>query len=311
NEVKFYGLEDSDIVQLFNVIAFHETGDMHPCFVGSREITRKELLLCLVFFLADIADGADYRVPATRIVDEQLQTRRTKARRRVKEVSIEGDYIVWWVDKSGKAAQAASDSENKKLSIHRPLLKAFGLPSEISCLEQGMKVATKEACLKPSDIRASNLCLGVSEEVPAQLLSAETLPELYEKIVRAFYGIQASDAPSRPNYFGPLVLEVSDVESDEAKSTVIRSDVVKETSEISRYVKLWLDEKKGAETQFYYGYTHGQRIWRYVFPSADDLEHKRSFQDWPGTLSQFDHVVEILQKEGRNARRSYVMIPHR
>lgn len=310
-EVQFYGLVESDIVQLFNIIAFHETGDMHPCFANSRDITRKELLLSLVFFLADIADGACYRVSATRIMDEQLQPHKTKARLRVKEVSIEGDYIVWWVDRSGKAAQNAADGENKKISRHRALLQAFGLPSEIICLKQEGKIRKKEVCFQRSDTITSELCLAVSPKIASRVLSADTLPELYEKIVRAFYLIQASGNPSHSNYFGPLVLEVTDVEADRAKETLIRSEVVKDMKEIDNYVKLWLDDKKDAETEFYYGYTHGQRIWRYVFPSRpDELGAKKSFHDWRGALNQLDRVVEILKEEGPNARRSYVVIPH-
>lgn len=180
-KMQFYGLDSPAIEQVLNVISFHSSGDMHPCFLGSGELTRKELLFCLAFWLADIADGADYRVPATRTMDNKLQSSKTKARRTVKEVSIEKGYIVWWVKKYDDAARDASDIENKKLSKHRLLLQAFGLPSEIICLEQGMKVPTKEACLQYSDIRASNLCLDVSERVPPWCFQLIPCPNFTKK----------------------------------------------------------------------------------------------------------------------------------
>lgn len=310
-KIKLYGLKDSNIRQLFSIIAFHSSGMMHPCFLPPRKLKSKELLVCLIFWVADVADGACDRALAAQSVDERTQEPKTIARLGVERISTKENTIVWRADKQSSELGQAVFMSNYELSKHRLLLQAFGLPDRIICLQKRQKTPRGEVYIDYNDIISANLCLDVSKRRVPLVISGKTLPEVYEKIVGAFSQISVTETPSARHYFGPVVLEVKDIGHDEADKINIRSETGKNIQLIKKYRDIWLDPTKGAEKEFYFGYTHGQRVWRYLHPALEkDLKVGLEFQEWTGEIDQFKNVLRILKTQGPNARESYVVIPH-
>lgn len=312
--ITLYGLESPEVRQLLNIISFHHSGRMHPCFSPSK-LQREELLLCLIFWLADKADALNSRALIPQSVNKKYRKPKDEARARVKEVLIRKNVITWRVNKLSPQLEKAANMANGELSENRLLLQAFGLPTRITYLEIGERIPKEDLYVSHDDIISANLCFDVSERPTTPLvLSANTLPKLYEKLVEASYKVSVPETLSSAHCFGPIVLEVKDVENDEAKEINIRSNSGKNFSVIKAYTETWLSSEQKEADKFYFGYTHGQRIWKYLYPhSGADmnklLDNKMRFKELEGEIDQFKHIVDILQ-EGPEARRAYVVIPH-
>lgn len=314
--IKLYGIKEGNIRQLLNIISFHTSGMMHACFLPEdKPLPNKEIFLCLVFWLADIADGACDRIPSLRLVNEASQSSKGKARLGIEKVEIKKNVVVWRFHKKTKELTKAAFMSNVELSKHRLLLQAFGLPSRVICLPENKRIQAEEPYLDHSDIISANLCLSVSKRGLPLVLSADTLPELYEKVVEAFYTIKVKDSLLHSNYFGPVILEVKNIEYDEAEKTNIRSETGKHFRYLKKYRDLWLKYGQEADKPFYFGYTHGQRIWKYLYPDDErglsaTLKDPNKFKEWKGEIDQLKHVLKILEKGGLEARRAYVVIPN-
>jgi len=307
--ILFYGIRKADVSQLFNVICFHSLGNMHACFSSSPQLKREEILLYLIFWVADLADGTYYRVQPDLTVNERIRSGKVRARGKVTEVKIRNSQILWYTGKISRDLRVAVGMENEKLSRHRLLLMAFGLPYRIMLVEQGQKLK-KNDYLKPSDLVSDGLYLDVSNRNAPIVLSADTLPELYEKIVDAFCKVSVTGKLSPRNYFGPIVLEVRNIESDDSEAqTRVRSETGKTIRLMEQYTRNWLDSQQGAEKNFYYGYTHGQRIRRYLYPAKKE-DYDKDLQSWTGEIDQFAHIVDLLREEKRQAKRAYAVIAH-
>ena len=315
-KIVFYGLRKADINRLFNIICFHSTGSIHSCFLNNPvQLKREEILLYLIFWVADIADGAFYRVEPDLTVKRSLLSNKIKARGKVTKVKIKDNLIIWHVDGITKNLTTAARMENENLSSHRLLLMAFGLPYRLTIVANFEKVE-KDDYLEFSDLISDGLCADVKNRNVALLLSEKTLPDLYEMIVDAFCSVSVSKklSPSPQNYFGPIILEVRniDTESDELETkTKIRSETKKTISLIKGYTEQWLKMKQGEEKAFYYGYTHGQRIWRYLYPEKkEDYDDLKDIQKWTGKIDQFENIVKLLKAQKSEARRAYAVIAH-
>lgn len=326
--IRVYGLEKEDVKNLLNIIAFHSTGRIHPCFVHSGKISRRLILLCLIFWVADIADAYSFRKAASTTVTQRFQDISTRVRKEVEEVKILKNSILWGVKKITPQIKNGVNWENAKLAQHRVLLQAFNLPNYIIPVECS-KIKNRrdrERYINYSDIILANLCFDVSSRCTPLSLSANTLPELYERIIEAFYRISVTDELMPKHYFGPIVLEVKNVEKDRKDEINIRG---KEDNFkiLESYTQTWLADGKKESDKFYFGYTHGQRIKKYLHimnttdlnnalqymnaSTRDDKERcKDFFKNWSGEISQIKNVVNILKKERNKARRAYVVIPH-
>jgi len=309
-KIRFYGLDNNGIRCLLNIIAFHAVGSIHSCFLPKEKLSCKEIFMCLAFWIADVADGTSERVLAATLVSSKARSQKAKARLGIEKVSVNRDLILWEAKRQTPEVKKASSLSNSELTKHRALIQAFGLPSKIVCPRKTGKMCDDEPGLDINDIFLSNLTLQPSDKRAPLLLSSDTLPGLYEKIVEASSHLRVVGSLSHLNHFGPVVLEVKNVEKDKAEEVKIRSEVNRDIAQIKKYTQIWLDPKQGAEKDFHFGYTHGQRIWRYLYPRyKKDLDQKE-FQNWQGSISQFRNVVRILKKEGRDARRAYVIIPN-
>ena len=325
--IRFYALGERDVEKLLRVISFHSTGRIHSCFMRSGKISRESLLLCLILWVADTADARSFRVEGSETVDEELQDISTQIRKEVKNVKISKNSILWEADKVTKEVERGASWDNGKLAQHRVLLQAFDIPDHIVPVElvTGKKYRNRKTHLSCNDIGEANLCFDVSKKHTPLALSADTLPELYERITEAFCEISVADKLVPKHYFGPTILEVRNVGEDRRKEINIRGET-KDFDKLKEYTRAWLGHRPDASDRFYFGYTHGQRIDKYLHIYDDrDLEEalkyglaknkdKEKFRDffknWTGEISQFKNVIKILRKEGTKARRAYVVIPH-
>lgn len=311
--IRPYGLENSEVRSLLNIISFHNSGRMHPCFLPLK-LQREELLLCLIFWLADITDAVSARARIPQSVKRKYRSDKDEARGRVNRALIMKNVIIWRAEDESPELEQAVNMANSELSQHRLLLQVFGLPNRITCLQRRKRTPKEDLHVSHDDIASANLCLDVSERPTPLVLSTNTLHELYEEMVEAFCRKRVTETVSSENCFGPVVLEVKDVENDEAEKTNIRSKTGKNFSLIKEYTETWLNPEPKEADKFYFGYTHGQRIWRYLYPhSGADMNillgDARKFQQLEGKIDQFEHILRIL-KEGPEARRAYVVIPH-
>jgi hypothetical protein len=308
-----YGLDSSEVRRLLNIISFHHSGRLHPCFLPPK-LQREELSLCLIFLLADKADASAYRARISQSVSREYRSDKDEARSMVNQTEIKKNVIIWRTDKQCPKLEQAKNMANSELSKHRLLLQASGLPNRIICLQKRKRAPKEDLYVSRNDVISANLCFDVSERPTTPLvLSANTLPELYEKLVEASYKVSVPDELLPQNYFGPVVLEVTDVENDEADKINIRSKTGKNYALIKDYTETWLNPDQEAADKFYFGYTHGQRIWKYIYPcSGDDIDtllsDRKKFKELTGEINQFNHILEILEKP--EARRAYVVIPH-
>jgi hypothetical protein len=127
--------------------------------------------------------------------------------------------------------------------------------------------------------------------------------------VAAFHIVRVVRVPDAINYAGPVILEVTDISDDRASETRIRSDVGTNFETVQKYLPHWLDQDSRASHNFYFGYTHGQRIWSYLYPrTVDDLNS--GFEQWSGKINQFENIKNILSKEGKDSRQAYLVFPH-
>lgn len=331
--INLYGLKNGSVRKLLNIISFHNSGIMHAHFVAEKELVLKELFLCLVFWLIDTVEGTNDRVKAALMVDERILGSKTLARLGVDKVLIENSNVVWIIKGESCELDKALAMTNSELSKHSLLLQVFGLPSRVIARKKDEKIPKQEPIIDYNHLISANLYADVSKRDIPLVLSGKTLPELYDKMVEAFCQISVDKELSSKNYFGPVTLEVKDVENDRADKISIRSESKKNYLTLKNYTERWLSDEPGAEKDFYFGYTHGQRIYDYFYPSnVDDFnnllktlakgiaEDKRqgqlrkvlrdSAREKRG-IQQFKHISEILQQgEEGEARRAYVVIPN-
>ncbi len=306
-KLKIIGLSKKEKNMLCNIIAFHSLGVMHPLFLPSQ-LERKELLLCLLFRLADISDGGTDRPFWADIVDPSSQSPKTKARKAIEDIRFHNGEIIWVVKNRTADVKVALSMTNEDLAHHRHLLCAFGLPNRVITQKDMIANTPNGPVLECIDVYKSGLCNDVSKRNSSLSITTETLPELYEKTIDAFSQINVEKSPCVDNYFGPIVLEVKNASEDQSDKTVLRSKTGKTISQIKDYTNIWLSANKGAEKAFYFGYTHGQRIWKYIYPGYD--EHKKDFLQWTGKIDQFANVLKVLKEAGSNARKAYIVIPN-
>ncbi len=309
NALALYGLKEPGRVMLYNIVAFHSCGRLNDWFGnGSEGRSRQEVLLCLLFRLADIADGAHYRVEAASTVDQKKLAPKVKARSQVSDVLIRHNHVVWRIKKKTPQVEVAAEMENQRLSQMAVLLQAYGLPSQI-VLEKGGKLITSVRTLVSDEsLSSAGLRLGHNHRAGPIVLSGENLPDLYEQIVEAFHGVAVAGVPSAKDYVGPLVLEVRNTVHDDVRATKIRSEVGIDIEKVLTYAKQWLASDPGAARNFYFGYTHGQRIRNYRYPVLEELYQKPA--EWSGSVNQYEHLLKVLRGEKQNARRAYCTVPN-
>jgi len=261
-ELSFPGLGKHEVDQLLEIICFHGAGSLHGCFADYTKPTRKELLLFLLFFVADMADDVFPRVAPDSTAPKKAQSARVRARRLIRNVKFGKISIFLHVDKTSKELKEMIKVENEKLHELSPLLIALGLPFKIDLVLKG-KVVPYRIDVNNCRINFGAFDLKVVNREQPLVLSSSTLPGLYEKIVRAFYKVKVTGKRTHKDCFGPLVFEVTDVENDKAEKTKLRNTQGKTIKTIKDYTIKWLSDKIGDENDFYFGYTHGQRLKAY------------------------------------------------
>lgn len=336
--IKFYGLKNEDVRKLLDIISFHNSGIIHTCFLPDEKLNLKELFLCLVFWLADVVEGTCDRALAAQLVNDSVRSPKSNARLGVDKVSIDKDknIVVWRVNRITRELEQALDMSNSEISKHRLLLQAFGLPDRIICLKKHERILKEKEFLNHNNLISANLCLDVSRMNTPLVLSGSTLPELYDKVTEAFCKISVTEGLTSENYFGPVILEVRDVKNDEEDKIWVRSETGKNYAQVKDYTRKWLDDTLEAGKDFYFGYTHGRRIYNYFYPSriedldpllgatakTEEIKDKKLREAFNNLMreredngikgiNQFQHVVDILKEEKKGeARRAYVIIPH-
>ena len=304
-KIQFYGLDVDSTRILYNVIAFHSSATMHSCFCN-KNISRKELLLCLLFWLADISDAVCDRVSAAATVEAKKP--KIRARESVTSIEIKSEAIIWMVNKEYADVNRAVVLANKELSKHKLLLIAFGLPAQIVISSKFDKC--EEQTITHEDLAKQNIVLDVKDRNIPLIISVDTVSEAYERIVEAFHMVEVNGQANNKNYFGPLVIDIKDIQNDDAEKINVRSHHSFDITQIKKYTQKWLSAGNHAADDFYFGYTHGQRIHKYVFPKEQVDLSSSKFYEWHGKREQFKNVVNLLRKEGADCRRAYVVISH-
>ncbi|MFC1601548.1 hypothetical protein ACFL34_04290, partial [Candidatus Sumerlaeota bacterium] len=311
DRLKFFGLGDNQIRLLCSVVAFHSSAILHAHhpFTG-REVCRHDVLMCLLFWVADVADGVCDRAMAPATVQKKNMSEKTDARKEIKKVSMQKDAIVWTVNSTTRNVKNAAKFANEELSKHRVLLQAFGLPSEIVVAKSGV-VHKQKPTISARELALSGLSLDVAgREVPLQI-SADNLSEAYESIVEAFQNTVAKGRPTSQHYFGPALIEVKNIDGHDDEAIHIRNDRTHlEIADIVGYTKQWLDKGPKAADNFYFGYTHGQRLRRYAYARTSDDPNSKDFFDWKGQIDQIKSATKLLKQEQQDARRAYAVIAH-
>lgn len=335
-KIKFYGLNSLDVKKMQSIISFHNSGRIYRHFSSGRG-TQKDLLLHFIFFVADIADAFD-RVRGSGTVNAKYQDTRTKGRKGIIRVEIREHTILWRIRRATNAFRKIIQRENRKLAEKRTMLQALGLPYEIVFKEKNPVKECKNLTTQTTDynsiaLTGANLSLNVARCPSPIIISGDTINEVYEKIVEAFSENSVTTKLSYKNYFGPLTIEIRNSRHVGEDDIHVRSEVVKRIRDIENYTTKWLNAEEGAEEDFYFGYTHGQRIYRYFYPSTGDqiekllnatqstdeeIKKDRLIKTIQGIIKddkqimidQFDHIIKLLKKEKRNTRRAYLLIPN-
>lgn len=306
NKVIFYGLNEQQVQLMYNIIAFHSSAKIHSAF-RKKKTPSKDILLCLLLWLADVADGVCDRVLAAATVEEK--TAKVKAREEIGTVNIKKDTVCWVVKRKTKGVKEAAKLGNNELAKHKLLLQAFGLPSEILLVKKGDK-QNNFSSLSNEDLAKSNLSVDLKGLKSPLVISVDSLPEAYENIVEAFQNIEVKGQAKSNHYFGPLVVEINNIQDEKTDMVFVRNNQGFDIEKIKSYTKNWLDAGKNAADTFYFGYTHGQRIHKYVYPKEEVDLSKTDFYEWHGKRKQLEIVKKILSEEGRDARRAYLVIAH-
>ena len=311
SRLHLYGLKGLNCRLVCNIIAFHASGRIHTTLLGDHGPTLREVLFCNLFRLADVADAAHYRVEAALTVKGDYLSEKVKARAQVQNIGIHKDHIVWIVKRATSEIKEAARMANEELLPVSVLLGALGLPS---CIKLTTKRAKKSHAsptprFSHNGLAAVNMAAQCQRSGPPLVLCAPNLPKLYEVIVSAYHPIRVASGLGYDNYSGPVYLEVSDAGADRADETRIRSDVGIDMNQVLAHVHPWLDHRPEASKNFYFGYTHGQRIFSYRYPRTAE-EIGQPIHTWTGDIDQYSYARSILENEGQSARRAVVVISH-
>ncbi len=332
-KINFIHLNKNKIIWLLNIIAFHNTGLIHSCFMKNRSISRKELYMYLLFWLADIADGSNERAKTSKIIDCPNREPKNRARLKIFDISIKRNNVLWHISRNTQDIEKSIMITNKILEKNRILLLAFGLPIAFGYKTKNRIYSDNKIDRKV--LSDNDLCLDVTERLKPLILSEDKVSDLYEMIAESFSCLRVSKTKIQSNYFTPIILEIKDVKNDKFNKTKPRNDRNITIDIIKKYTLKWSNKDDDAAKDFYFGYTHGQRIYQYLYPyTEDDLnllqktkkeieEEKKKesprlysikldINQWSreGRINQFNSIAEIIKEEGHLCRTAYVVIPN-
>jgi len=308
DRLKFFGLNKDEVKLMCNIIAFHSVAILHSPFRANK-VCRNDILLCLLFWVADVSDGVCDRVVAPATVRKGNRTAKVEAREQIEKTIIRKDQILWVVREGNKEVEKAAKLANEELSKHKLLLQAFGLPSEILITKKAKNPSCR-ATLSNEDLGRCGLSLDLKDRKCPLQISTNTLYEAYESIVEAFQKKVVKGQPRFKHYFGPLLVEIRNIDQDEAEKITVRNNHKLNIDNIQTYAKFWLDDGPDAAKRFYFGYTHGQRIHKYMYSKIPNDLKNENFYTWTGKREQLKSVEKILGEDKENARRAYAVIAH-
>ena len=306
--LKFFGLRTDGVKLMCNIIAFHSAAILHSPF-RANQVRPGDIFLCLLFWVADISDADPDRGRAPGTVRKENRPAKVEAREQIKKTIIRRDHIQWVVREENKQVEKAKNLANEDLSKHKLLLQAFGLPSEILITKEAKNPSCR-ATLSNEDLGRCGLSLDLKDRKCPLQISTNTLYEAYESIVEAFQNKLVKGQAQFKHYFGPLLVEIRNIDQDEAEKITVRNNHELNLDKIKEYTKFWLDDGPDAAKRFYFGYTHGQRIHKYMYPKIPNDLRNENFYTWTGKREQFKSVERILGEDKKHARRAYVVIAH-
>lgn len=296
------GLSDRSRSRLLTVIAYHSStiydgvlGEVPPDFTTIR--------LSVIFRLADIADSERLRAQAASTVSKLVSSGKTRARSSVTKVTVSKSGLVWKVAGDTADVRTALAMANEELEPMSTLLQAMCLPY---CIRARCGRDWIEEPVPRRSLPSTETTVGQGDQI---VLRAKTFPELYEKIVRVMCPLSVESVAASQNYCGPILLVVEDAANDRLEKTVLRNDVGWKYEDVVECTSKWLSDSAKAHQDFYFGYTHGQRIYGYLYPKdgAEMPREKQKFDlgGWSGRVNQFASCADMLMDEGPEARRAY------
>lgn len=300
------GIGPGMLPRLLSVIAYHNSGIMDNG-IGPRPTGIALVKLCMLFRLADIADGERHRVRAGSTVEPVHAAEKTQARALVDEVKITDSSIIWRVSDDTPALRKAVALANETLGPFAMFLQSFCLPYRIVATHRGQPITVPAEPPLPGPIATS------ATRNSELILRADSFAALYEKIVLAMHPLGTDGLVTAAHYCGPVVLEVSNPSLEGVIGTPLRNAYDWTVEDVRRCTQTWLSDRRDDAKEFYFGYTHGQRIYRYLYPDAEkELVDPEKFQlsDWTGEIDQFQECVSALRVGGADTRRAYLSIPH-
>lgn len=306
-------LRKSEINKICGLLTFHYLNKIDSKFFNGK-ISRKDLFLCLVLWLADNADAYDDRTLCLAIPDNQLNQKQ-KARSTIKKIFIKNKLIIWKLERvpdteTLTVLKKACHLTNEEIAKNRALLLAYDLPTKIVIIRKTKEPPENEAIISGKEIFQTGLSNNAKLANDSFIIhiSENSLKKAYEQIRHIFSEIYVKDQPDYNNYVGPLVVEIKNVNGEEKEFTIFNENQPT-IAQLKDYAEKFLQSDKKASKDFYFGYTHGQRIKICTYPrDAGDLKKGETYLDWESFISQFEPVIESLKSLKEDARRAYVVI---